>query len=151
MSTTGLASFDKALHTTNHWLNEVSKEMGGADRQQAYHAMRAVLHTLRDRLTPKEAADLSAQLPMFVRGFYYEGWDPNMAPNGLRSGGEFVARVAMEYAANPFCPPELTTRAVLRVLERHVSKGELEDVRRIIPEELRRMWTELTEDEELQT
>jgi uncharacterized protein (DUF2267 family) len=31
-----------------------------------------VLHALRDRLTVEEASDLAAQLPMLIRGLYYE-------------------------------------------------------------------------------
>jgi uncharacterized protein (DUF2267 family) len=38
--------------------------------------LRATLHALRDRLIIDEVAQLSAQLPMLIRGLYYKGWDP---------------------------------------------------------------------------
>lgn len=59
MSATGLPVFDDTVQKTNIWLNEVMDELG-PDRQRAYRALRAVLHTLRDRLTTEEAAHLSA-------------------------------------------------------------------------------------------
>ena len=51
MSATGLEVFDKTLQTTNTWLKEIGDHIG-PDRQRCYHALRAVLFTLRDRLTP---------------------------------------------------------------------------------------------------
>jgi hypothetical protein len=51
-----------------------------------------VLQTLRDRLTVEEAAQLAAQLPMLVRGLYYEGWNPTVVPVDMDSA-DFLARV----------------------------------------------------------
>jgi uncharacterized protein (DUF2267 family) len=76
MSATGLEVFDTTLHKTHQWLNELMLMMDSQDRRRAYLAMRATFHALRDRLTVGEVAQLGAQLPMLVRGFYYEGWDP---------------------------------------------------------------------------
>jgi uncharacterized protein (DUF2267 family) len=59
MSATGLEAFDKTLQTTNTWLKQIGAPIG-PDRQRCYHALRAVLLTLRDRLTLDEAAHLSA-------------------------------------------------------------------------------------------
>jgi Uncharacterized conserved protein (DUF2267) len=70
MSSTGLEVFDKTVQTTNAWLNEII-EIIGPDRHRAYRVLAAVLHSLRDRLTVNEAAQLGAQLPILLRGIYY--------------------------------------------------------------------------------
>ena len=73
MSATGLEGFDKTVQTTNAWLKEIM-EATGLDRRRAYRALAAVLHALRDRLTVDEVAQLGAQLPILVRGLYYDQW-----------------------------------------------------------------------------
>ena len=60
MSQLGLDIFDRTIHDTNTWLKEISEELGRPDRQIAYHALRGVLFTMRDRLTAEEAADFAA-------------------------------------------------------------------------------------------
>jgi uncharacterized protein (DUF2267 family) len=84
--------FDQTLQKTNIWLKEIMDDLG-PDRQRAYHAPRAVLHTLRDRLTVEEAAHLSAQLPLLVRGIYFEGWHPAHKPTTERSQEDFLEQV----------------------------------------------------------
>ena len=97
MSTTGLEVFDTTVHKTNSWLKEVMQEIHCEDRRKAYLALRATLHALRDRLTVEEVAQLGAQLPMLVRGFYYEGWDPTRKPVKLRDKEEFLARSEQKF------------------------------------------------------
>src|SRR5260370_882976 len=69
MSTTGLEVFDRAVHKTNIWLKDFMEMLDYADRHEAYLALRATLHALRERLTIDEVAQFAAQLPMLVRGF----------------------------------------------------------------------------------
>jgi uncharacterized protein (DUF2267 family) len=66
---TRLDVFDATVHKTNEWLNDVMDALSSRDQHQAYAAMRATLHALRDRLTVEEVAQLGAQLPMLIRGF----------------------------------------------------------------------------------
>ncbi len=72
MATTGLKAFDTTVEKTNLWLKEIMAEMGTNDRHRAYLALSAVLHALRDRLPMEEAIQLGAQLPMLIRGLFYE-------------------------------------------------------------------------------
>src|SRR5919109_1281339 len=115
MSTTGLEVFDTTVQTTNQWLNEIS-EVIGPDRQRAYDVLRAVLHSLRDRLTVDQAVHLGAQLPMLVRGIYYEGWKPSRNPQKYRSQEDFLGHVKDELRNIRPIDPKDGTRAVFKVI-----------------------------------
>jgi uncharacterized protein (DUF2267 family) len=134
-----MAAFDSTLHTTNVWLNEIDERMGWIDRHRSYHALRAVLHALRDRLTVEAAAALAAQLPLLVRGLYYEGWHPAGKPLKERKKEEFLAHIARAFRDDPV-DAEAVTRAVFGVLARHVSAGEVEAISRLLPPEIRALW-----------
>src|SRR5690348_18388434 len=90
MAMTGLDAFDRTLHTTHIWLKAIMEDLG-PDRQIAYRALCAVLHVLRDRLSVDEAAHLGAQLPVLVRGIFFDQWQPSGKPEKMRSADEFVA------------------------------------------------------------
>ena len=140
MAATGLEVFDKTVQTTNVWLKEIM-EATGLDRRRAYHVPTAVLHVPRDRLTVDEVAQLGAQLPILVRGLYYDRWHhPAGKPDRLRHKEEFLAAVAAGLDNIGPIDPEEATRAVFAVLERHIAPGEIEDVKAMLPTQLRDLW-----------
>jgi uncharacterized protein (DUF2267 family) len=61
--TTGLGTFDTTVQDSNLWLKDIEKDLGGCSRQEAYAAMRAVLHALRDRLSTHAAVNFAAHCP----------------------------------------------------------------------------------------
>jgi uncharacterized protein (DUF2267 family) len=127
-------------HTTEtsmRWVHALQAELGG-DEQRAWHALRAVLHTLRDRLVVGEAADLGAQLPLLIRGLYYDGWRPGR-PTAIRSADAFRAAVAARLDGR-FVAPGEACRAVFRVLERFVTEGEIRQVYEQLPKDVRDLW-----------
>jgi uncharacterized protein (DUF2267 family) len=71
-----LGVFDKTTQKTGKWIEAVAHGMGSTDMERSFHVLRSVLHAIRDRLPANEAVHLGAQMPMLVRGFYYEGWHP---------------------------------------------------------------------------
>jgi uncharacterized protein (DUF2267 family) len=144
MTATGVTAFDSTIHATHVWLNDLIDQVGLEDKQRAYHALRTVLHTLRDRLPVEQAAALGAQLPMLIRGFYYEGWHPAGKPVKERKREQFLQHVAEAFQNDPGINPELVTRGVFAVIARHVTSGEIEHIKNALPADLRRLWLEPT-------
>src|SRR3979409_1471116 len=144
MSATGLAVFDETVQKTNTWVKEIAQALG-SDRQRGYQALRAVLHCLRDRLTIDEAAQLGDQLPMLVRGIYYEEWHPAGKPEKIRSRDEFLAGITTRIAMRQPIDTESAARVVFQTLESHVSAGEIRDVIHILPQEIRTLWPQFQE------
>jgi len=139
MSTTGLDVFDKTLQTTNIWLDEVMQTVG-PDRKVAWHVLGAVLLTLRDRLPPELAAHLGAQLPLLVRGAYYDEFRPGHGPERLHTEDEFLAHVAKDFGGIRPVNVRTATGSVLGVLERHVAPGLAEKVKVALPAHIRALW-----------
>jgi uncharacterized protein (DUF2267 family) len=140
MASTGLAAFDRTVQKTNEWLDELMAFHDGLDRERAYLAFRATLHTLRDRLPPEEVVQLGAQLPMLIRGFYYEGWRPTGKPLKERHKEEFLDHIGEALAGYGLGRPEEVARGVFRVLAHRISNGEMEDVRHSLPKEIRELF-----------
>jgi len=140
MSNTGLEVFDKTVHETNHYLNIVLRELGTDDRRVALAALRATLHALRDRLMPVDAVHLGAQLPMLLRGLYYEDWRPAEIFAKERHVPEFLAHV------EALLPPQLKSyaeevcRAAFTAIDEGIDPGETRKVQHELPVELRGLW-----------
>lgn len=133
--------FDGTLQKTQIWLNDLMSELDWAGKpEKTYFALKTVLHALRDRLTVEEAVQLGAQLPMLVRGFYYEGWTLKGKPHKERHKEDFLAHVKDAFKDDVTVRPESVVRGVFRVLERHTSDGEIEDVKNSLPKALLELW-----------
>jgi uncharacterized protein (DUF2267 family) len=98
------------------------------------------LHALRDRLTVEEAAELAAQLPMLIRGLYYEAWDPSKVPVKM-DREEFLGRVRQDFNYDVKGGVVPLVETVLHALRRHISDGEWEDVRSSLPRDLASLLT----------
>lgn len=139
MTATGLEVFDRTLQATHTWLGEVMEPLG-TDRQMAWHALGAVLRALRDRLPLELAVHLGAQLPLLVRGAYYDQWRPAALPERTRTLDAFLARVAEGLHGTSDLDPRPTTQAVLRTLTHHLDPGQVAKVMDALPEEVRALW-----------
>jgi uncharacterized protein (DUF2267 family) len=139
MSATGLDVFDKTLQATHVWLNDIMSQLG-TDRSSAWHVLGAVLCTVRDRVPLELAAHLGAELPILVRGTYYDEWRPAKEPERYRSLDEFLRRVVDHMGAVSPIRPQEAARTVFDVLGRHVSDGQARKVCQALPEDVRMLW-----------
>ena len=140
MTTTGVRAIERSIHKTNEWLAELDDLYGWEDRDKTYQSCRAVLHALRDRLSVEEATDLGAQLPLIVRGMYFDGWQTNRVPVRIRTLEQFFERVATNFGGNAVPDPQKLTKGVFQILERHVSQGEIADIQASLPDDILTFW-----------
>jgi uncharacterized protein (DUF2267 family) len=140
MSMTGLDVFDRTVQTSNEWLKDLMFELNYEDRHKAYLALKGVLHTLRDRLPVHEAVHLAAQLPMLIRGVYYDGWSPSQVPARINRPEEFFLGVKQAFMGDEQIDAERITRAVFKMLRHRISAGEIRDITSTLPPELQVLW-----------
>ena len=140
MSATGLATFDKTLQETNAWLKGVVDRLNLDDRHTAYVVLRATLHALRDRIGPENAVHLGAQLPMLLRGLYYEGWHMAGTPTKERSMQQFLDHIRSEMPPQLSQDADRAARAVFDVMWERIEPGEVAKVIGRLPLDLRDLW-----------
>src|SRR5262245_50208490 len=118
MEWTGLDVFDQAITRTNAWLKEFMQELNSTDRRGSFDNLVHVLHAIRNHLEPDAAVRFGNQLPLLIRGSFFEDWQPGAA----------------SLSETPYDPTAV--RAVFRLLRRKADLGEIESVEGILPQDL---------------
>ena len=140
MATTGLDTFDRTLQETNHWLRIVMAELKTDSRHQAYIALRAGLHALRDRIGPECAVHFGAQLPILLRGVFYEGWEPSETPIRERRLDDFLAYVESMLGPNAGIDPAEALSATFAAIAESVPFPEVLKLVNVLPRDLKALW-----------
>jgi uncharacterized protein (DUF2267 family) len=138
MSAQHLEVLETTVQKTHQWLDAIS-DRSHLDTHQSYQALRAVLQTLRDRLPANEAAHLAAQLPILVRGIFYEGWRPSDSPDST-DYSLFLQKITDKIVTPRSIDPEAIAKHVFGVMQDFLAEGELEKIRKILPKEFQELF-----------
>src|SRR5919109_60703 len=138
MSEQGLETIDTTVQKTHEWIARIAESMH-MEKRDAWKSLRAVLQTMRDRLPVDLAVHFGAQLPMLVRGLYYEGWEPSKVPIKM-SRQEFLDAVRAKIVADRVIDPAETVQNVLAVIASHVGDGELQKVMHSFPHDIQSLF-----------
>lgn len=142
MSAKGLQVIDHTVQQTHEWINELTGRLDWSSPHDALRLLRVTLHQVRDHLAADEIAQLSAQLPLLIRGMFFEGWVPSHSPVKQRHAEPFIAEIerhvgnVLEYRG----PEDIGT--VFKLLNARISRGEVADVRANLPSSIRALWPE---------
>ena len=139
MNNDKITMFDVTLQKTHEWINDVASELEISSKVEAFRALRAVLKALRDQLGTDEAVQLAAQLPVLLRGVYYEGWIPNNGAH-VRTEGDFVDLMIQHHGARPHKSPIEMAEAVVKVAKKHISESEVDHVLQRLSTNVRRLF-----------
>lgn len=140
--------FDKFAQEGNQFINELSDELGHSqDQQQVLTALRAVLHSLRDRITISESFDVISQLPMMLKALYVEQWKYQEKPNKFDSIEEFkndVKERQKKYGEDQFDWGLSTEDIIARTigkLGKYLDEGQMKHIEEQLPKELKSLIT----------
>jgi uncharacterized protein (DUF2267 family) len=138
--------FDKFAQEGNTFIKNLAERLGHPDEIPGTGiVLRAVMHTLRDRLTISEAMDMLAQLPMFLKGIYADNWTYRERPTEIRTLEEFTEEVKRHqdmYGENRFdwqMPTKEIVHIVLSELSQYISDGEIRHILSQLPEDIRHL------------
>jgi uncharacterized protein (DUF2267 family) len=135
--TTGLDVFDSTVQQTNLWLKDLMARIPTTDRHYAYQLLRATLHAFRDRIGAENAVHFGAQLPMLIRGFYYEGWQPSKPQTKTRHLDDFLEAVEKDAGRSLGSGVGGKVKAVFAVIADKIDAHEIEKLRKVLPAELK--------------
>lgn len=128
-------TFDTAVQKGNIWLKDIETAGKLRSRFQAYAALRSVLHALRDCLPPAEAVKFSAQMPLLVKGVFFDGW--KVAPKPARmTRAEFNACIRRGLKEETGVEPATALKAVLDALCRRISPTVIDTIEPVLPREV---------------
>ena len=140
MTTQGLEVIDHSVQLTHEWINELVGRLDWGSKRAALRLLRVTLQRVRDHLPGDELAQFSAQMPVFVRGFLFEGWAPKRTLFKERSGCAFITAIDTLMADSSEYRGREDIRCVFDLLNARLSPGEIEGIRACLPQDLRALW-----------
>jgi uncharacterized protein (DUF2267 family) len=135
MAGSDVRSINKTIQNTMEWLHGIKAELGWEDDERVYEATRAVLHAIRDRLPVEDAVQFSAQLPILLKGVFFDQYDPTGKPLKVRTKEEFYELVRSDF--DGFLNAEEAVEGVLRGMRHKLPEESFNDVRDNMPEGIR--------------
>ena len=140
-------NFNQYATEGNTFMKEYTKKMNvGNDPEKGGRILSSILHALRDIIPFEESLQLIAQLPMFLKGVYVNGWSAKKNKPKIKHMAEFLDLVRehdgvasvndFEYGDEV---AENYVNTTFIFLRKYISLGELEDIRDGLPKDLRNM------------
>jgi uncharacterized protein (DUF2267 family) len=133
---------EKEIQILHIWIKEISYNANWDQASFSLAALRAVLQELRDHLALKDLAHLSAQLPIIIRGIFFENWTPPKSSKSTYEHYLFLKNIEERLNRYPHIEAKSAVSAVFKTLAKHISHGEKEKMRKILPESIEVWWLE---------
>ena len=138
-------NFNQFAKEANAFLKVYSRELNlNEDTEKAGRILSAVLHGLREVISTEESLQLIAQFPMFLKAVYVNGWSSRKKKK-IKTMVDFIDLVRefngptsiYDFESDEIA--ENYIKSTFIALRKYISLGELEDIRTVLPKELKTM------------
>ena len=138
MNASGIHVFDETHHEANLWIKELAAKLHTDDPHIALTALRATLHAIRDQLQVQTIAHFGAQLPILIRGIYYEDWNGKAVHE--RRAAPFLEHMKEGLRKHSGLSSERALKATIEVLWDHLDAGQMTKVIDQMPKDIFDLW-----------
>lgn len=137
-------NFNRYAAEGNTFLKEYAKEIGLSDNpERAGRILSAILHGLRAIISVEESLQFIAQLPMFLKAIYVNGWSIKAKKNKVKDVEGFIDLIrsfdgktsVYDFESDKIAEDYIYSTFI--VLRRYVSSGEMDDIRDELPKRLK--------------
>jgi uncharacterized protein (DUF2267 family) len=136
-------NFNQFAKEGNAFLKDFAKKINMPnDTDKAGRILSSILHGLREVITTEESLQLISQFPMFLKAVYVNKWTTRKKVR-VKSMTDFIDLIRElngVTSLNDFESEEVAENyihATFMMLRKYVSLGELEDIRTVLPKELK--------------
>ena len=136
-------NFNQYAKEANSFLKDYSKQMSlNDDIEKAGRILSSILYGLRAIISTEESLQFLAQLPMFLKAVYVNGWTLKKRPK-VKNMLDFIDLIRQyngKTSVHDFESDEKAEnyiKTTFIVLRKYVSLGELEDIRDEMPKDLK--------------
>jgi uncharacterized protein (DUF2267 family) len=140
--------FQKYALKGDEFLSILARNLGDeADKGRASRVLRSTFKVLREHITLEESVQLTAQLPMALKGLYMDGWRVNHThPERLKSLTDFaMAVLKTEGDAGESCFLSIEdvffcVKGVVQTMALYVSPEELDQAFGTLPKDIKELF-----------
>jgi len=137
-------NFNQYAAEGNTFLKRYAKEIGLSDNpDRAGRVLISILHGLRYIISTEESLQFIAQLPMFLKAVYVNGWSIKSKKEKVKNVEGFINLIRSfdgKTALSDFELDEIAEDYIDKtflMLRQYVSPGEIEDIRGEVPKGLK--------------
>ncbi|WP_372794522.1 DUF2267 domain-containing protein [Lutibacter sp.] len=136
-------NFNQFAKEANTFLKEYAVTLNlRDDTDKAGRILSSILHGLREVISTEESLQLIAQFPMFLKAIYVNGWS-SKAKIKVKSLEDFIYVIrdfngvtsVVDFESDEIA--ENYIKSTFIILRKYISLGELEDIRTVLPKDLK--------------
>lgn len=140
-------NFNQYAAEGNTFMKAYAKELGlTKDLDKAGRILTTILHGIRSMISTEESLQLIAQLPMFLKAIYVNGWAIKTKKEKIKSMEDFIDHlrtISKKTSLVDFDSNEIAEEDVFstfNMLRNYVSSGQMDDVIGQLPKQLKRLF-----------
>ena len=138
-------NFNHFASEANAFIKKYAKQLNlETNTDKARRILSSILHGLREIISTEESLQLLAQLPMFLKAVYVNGWSCHKKTK-IKNKAQFIDLVREFNGVTAWHDFETDKEAenyinnTFLLLRDYVSLGELKDIRTALPKDLKSM------------